>query len=217
MKPIDVAVITGGHWFDVPGFHQLFRALPGVNAFIQHMEDFGNAPQETRDRYAALVFFGMPIETPQDDTSPRARFKPFSALNQMLETGQGVVILHHALMSYPRWELWDALAGMSGRDKFEYYDDQDFTIHVADTDHPITRGLADWPIHDETYILPEPGAGSRVLLSTDYPKSMKAIGWVRQVQKARVFNFQSGHDRHAWENPAFRLVLGRGIRWCAGR
>ena len=105
---------------------------------------------------------------------------------------------------------------MGGRDKFEYYDDQEFEIDVADRQHPITRGLQNWHIHDETYVLPEPGEGSQVLFSTGYAKSMKAIGWVREVERARIFNFQPGHDRVAWENPVFRLALARGIAWCAG-
>ncbi len=216
MKPIDVAVITGGHWFDVRGFHQLFGTLPGVNAFIQHMEDFGSSSTEQRESYGVVLFYGMPIPTPADHPNPGAREKPLTALQHLTETGQGILILHHALMSYPGWPFWDRLTGMSGRDKFEYYDDQDFEIEVADRQHPITRGLQDWHIHDETYVLPEPEEGSRVLFSTGYAKSMKAIGWVREVKRARIFNFQPGHDRHAWENPVFRLALARGIAWCAG-
>ena len=37
---IKVAVVTGGHRFDVPNFHGLFRKLEGVDAFIQSLEDF---------------------------------------------------------------------------------------------------------------------------------------------------------------------------------
>ncbi len=216
MKPIDVAVVTGGHWFDVRGFHHLFRTLPGINAYIQHMEDFGSSTSAERGSYAVVVFYGMPLVLPEDHPKAGAREKPLTALQQLTGTGQGILILHHALMAYPSWSLWDNLVGLSGRDKFGYDDDQDFEIRVADSRHPITRGLGNWQMHDETYLLPEPGAGSTVLLSTDYARSMKAIGWVRQVERARVFNFQSGHDRQAWENPNFRAVLERGIAWCAG-
>jgi type 1 glutamine amidotransferase len=56
-----------------------------------------------------------------------------------------------------------------------------------------------------------------VLLTTDHPKSMKTLGWVRQHRNARVFCLQSGHDGVTWASPEFRTVLERGIRWCAGR
>ena len=35
-----VAVITGGHAFDVPAFHALFDNIPGTDCYIQHLEDF---------------------------------------------------------------------------------------------------------------------------------------------------------------------------------
>lgn len=213
--PLDIAVVTGGHWFDVRNFHHLFRAFPGVNTYIQHLEDFSSSTQAQRDSYATVVFYGMPLVTPEDPPKQGTREKPLTALLRLVETGQGIVLLHHALMSYPHWSFLDQLTGMSGRDKFEYYDDQDFEIEVVNPQHPITQGMTNWHIHDEAYILPEPSVGSQILLSTHFKKSMKAIAWVHQVNRARVFNLQSGHDHQAWEDPNFRLVLSRGIAWCA--
>jgi len=56
---------------------------------------------------------------------------------------------------------------------------------------------------------------SEILLTTDHPKSMKVLAWVRRYQKSRVFCFQSGHDPQAWRNQNFVTVLQRGIQWCA--
>ena len=63
----------------------------------------------------------------------------------------------------------------------------------------------------------EPAVDSHILLTTDDPQSMKSIAWTRCYKKARVFCFQSGHDQRAYANPSFRLVIGRGIQWVAGR
>jgi len=70
-------------------------------------------------------------------------------------------------------------------------------------------------MHDETYTMQEPGAGCEVLFTVDHDPSMQALGWVTEYKKARVFCFQPGHDHLAWENPTFREVLRRGIRWAA--
>lgn len=215
-KMIELAVVTGGHWFEVRGFHQLFRSLPHINATIQHMEDFGSSLPSERLTYQVVLFYNMQMPTPQDSPNPAAREKPLTALEQLPLSGQGIILLHHALMAYPRYPLWDMLVGMSGRDQFTYDHDQHFTIEIKDADHPISRGLAAWQIEDETYVLPEPGEGSQVLFSTNHPRSMRALGWVRLVQRARVFNFQPGHDRRAWQNPTFRTVLSRAVHWCAG-
>ena len=56
-----VAVVTGGHAFDVPGFHALFRSLPDADCYIQHVEDYGyedyvyNAGH-VRDEYDVVLF-----------------------------------------------------------------------------------------------------------------------------------------------------------------
>ena len=44
-----LAVVTGGHPYDVLHFHTLFRSLPGVDAYIQHMDDFTTTPEPVRD------------------------------------------------------------------------------------------------------------------------------------------------------------------------
>jgi type 1 glutamine amidotransferase len=70
---------------------------------------------------------------------------------------------------------------------------------------------------DETYAMADAGTGSEILLTMDHPRSMKTIAWTRPYRNSRVFCFQCGHDNQAWENPNFREVLARGIRWTAGR
>lgn len=36
---LNVAVVTGGHAFDVPNFYRLFRQLPGVDAYPYRLFD----------------------------------------------------------------------------------------------------------------------------------------------------------------------------------
>ena len=112
---------------------------------------------------------------------------------------------------------WHQLVGMTGRHQFTYHPDQTLRIHVADQAHPIVRGLTDWEMVDETYTTPDLAPDSTVLLTTDHPNSMRHIAWTRQYRNARVFNFQSGHDKVTWANPTFQEVLRRGILWAAGR
>jgi type 1 glutamine amidotransferase len=88
---------------------------------------------------------------------------------------------------------------------------------VADPDHPITQGVADWGMVDETYDMAEPGPGCCVLLTTDHPRSMKALAWTRERGGSRVFCLQCGHDGRAWAHESFRTVLRRGVLWAARR
>jgi len=208
--PLRVAVVTGGHPYDVLNFHKLFRTLPGVDPYIQHMDDFVFTPEVVRDQYDVVLFYQMLMQGPSDGPVK-------AALEHLGATRQGLVILHHTLMAYPKWAAWSDLVGISERSKFGFSAGQTFLVQVADRDHPITRGLEPWTMSDETYTMPEPGEGNAILLTVEHPKSMKAIGWVHPYKQSRVFCLQSGHDNVTWANPGFREVLHRGLRWSAGR
>ena len=127
---------------------------------------------------------------------------------------------------HPDWPKFTKIIGgrfilkqvsIGGRElpKSTYDHDQDIGVHVADRKHPITKGLADFTIHDETYgrFLVEPD--SHVLLTTDHPKCGRDIAWTRQFGKSRVCYLIFGHDKKSWENPAYVELLGRAIRWAA--
>ncbi|MGD0094444.1 MAG: ThuA domain-containing protein [Planctomycetota bacterium] len=215
-SPPAVAVVTGGHSYDVPNFHKLFRAIPGVDCYIQHIDDFASSPRQVREKYDVVLFYIMLMDGPKDEGQPWYAGKPKTALEELGATEQGIFVLHHAILAYPQWPVWSELVGIADR-KFGYHDGQALHVGVANQTHPITQGLRAWDMTDETYTMSDAGAGSEILLAVEHPKSMKTVGWTRQYRKSRVFNFQLGHDNAAWSDPNFREVVRRGILWCAGR
>jgi hypothetical protein len=216
--PIKTAVVTGGHSFEVPAFHELFRALEGVGAYIQHMEDFCADGGNCRGDYDAVVFYHMFKDGPTDE-GPWYAGKQRSALATLGQTPQGIFLLHHAILAYTDWPVWREIAGIDGNSFTAFDHRETIGVKVADADHPITRGLADWQITDETYTMSDADAdgSSRILLTTDHPKSLRTLAWTRQYRSARVFCLQLGHDGVAFANEAFRTVVRRGIEWVAGR
>jgi len=212
--PIMTAVITGHHSFDVPGFHNLFRSLPGVDAYIQSLDDFSADAGQVRDRYPVLVFYNFHRQTP-GGAEEWWEGDSLAILGQLGQTGQGILVMHHALLAFPQWPMWSALCGLQDR-SFGYDPDQTVNVHVADPSHPITRGLSDWQMIDETYAMADAGPGSDVLLTTDHPKSMRTLAWTRRFGNARVFCLALGHDAQAYGNPSFRAVVGQAIAWLAG-
>jgi type 1 glutamine amidotransferase len=122
------------------------------------------------------------------------------------------------LLAYPEWPLWNALTGIKNSwADFSYEHDLPLRVQVADPGHPITQGLADWEMIDETYKMNETDDNSHILLTLDHPQSMRAIAWTRQYRQSRVFCLQSGHDNQTWQNEQFTTLIRRGILWCAGR
>jgi type 1 glutamine amidotransferase len=207
---IKTAVVTGGHAFDVLHFHQFFRDLSQVDAYIQHLEEWSASSEQIRDSYDAVLFYFMPTE------GPAAGGREKAALEHLGESKQGIVVLHHAILAYPDWPLWDQVVGIQDR-RFDFYEDQEMRIEVVDPDHPITGGLQGWQMIDETYAMNDAGPDSEVLLTIDHPHSMRTIAWTRHHKRARVFCLELGHDDRAWSDPHLRTIVERGLQWVSGK
>lgn len=207
-EKIKVAVITGGHFFDVPGFHAVFRDMPGVDSYIQLEANWAADIGNVQDTYDVFLFYNMPRGLPEERTRP--------VLEKLGESGQGIFLLHHAILAYDQWPFWSDLVGIADR-SFGYDHEQEFTVDIADPAHPITHGIEPWQMVDETYSMASAGQDSQHLLTTDHTTSMHVLGWTRQFRNSRVFCFQSGHDNLTYVDPNFRKTVLRGIQWCAGR
>ena len=213
---IRTAVITGEHEYDVVPFQELFRSIPEIDSYPQNLWDFATDPGEGRQSYDVVLFYNMHTVTPGGDQDRwGAHYK--NAIERLGETRQGIFVLHHALVAYPEWPLWEDICGLPQRANVSSAVEQTVHIEIADPDHPITRGMQPFDIVDETYVTTDAGEGSHILLTTDRPQSMRTIAWTRTHKNARVFCYQSGHDNLAFASPDFRAVVTRGLQWCAGR
>jgi uncharacterized protein len=82
----------------------------------------------------------------------------------LLDAGQGLVVLHHAISAWPGWEGWAEVTGA----RFLYrpgrlrgvdlpssgYRVGRYTVRVTDADHPVAAGLSDFEVDDELYFAP---------------------------------------------------------------
>jgi type 1 glutamine amidotransferase len=215
-KPIRVLLTVGGHDYEQEPFHAMFDKLPGV--VVKRIDIRTQAdvlkPGLEKDVDVLVMYDMCPgITRPQQENFAK-----------LLAGGIGVVSLHHNIAAHPDWAEWPKIIGakyflkpqqFQGKEwQTSLWDhDQDVNVHVADTNHWITRGLKDFQIHDETYkgywVTPE----AKVLLTTDHPKGNREIAWVTQYGKSPVFFLQLGHDNQAWKNPVYPELLRRGIRW----
>jgi type 1 glutamine amidotransferase len=203
-----VAVITGDHAYDVPNFHALYRGMASVDAYLQPLEDFVANVGGVAGAYDVVLFYNFHQGTPAEGS------REFAALTSIVERGQGVLVMHHAVLAYLEWPWWADLVGVQER-AFGYDFAQRLDVDVVDRNHPITAGVEPWSMIDETYSMNSCGDDSHALLTTDHELSMDTLAWTRQVGESRVFCLQSGHDNDTWKEPAFQRVVEQGIAWCA--
>jgi uncharacterized protein len=215
---IRVLVITGGHGFEKPDFFKLFKDNPGITfQAVEHPKAPVSFRADAAGTYDVIVMYDF-NQQPSEETK--------SDLVARLKEGKGLVVLHHAIAAYPQWpEYWKIVgaryflepATVDGVNKARsaYQHDMHFKLHVADPAHPVTKGVTDYEIHDETYKWFDVAPECYPLLTTDEPESNKVIAWAKTYEKARVVYMQSGHDHFAYENPAFQQVLRQAIEWVA--
>ena len=212
---VNVLVITGGHDYDEEGFDLLLTKLPIRYELVKHPDAFAMFSSENIKNYQTVLLYDMP-----DDITDKAQ----SDFLAMLEEGIGLVTLHHAVCSYRHWTEYKYIVG--GRyahtpwmkDDVEqpassYTHDVELHIKVGELEHPVTKGVEDFQIIDEAYgdieILPT----VHPLLFTDEPLSSPLVCWVHQYKNSRVVALTLGHDKQAWENPAFIQILSQAIQW----
>jgi len=218
--PIRILLTFGGHGFEQQPFFAMFDALPGVKYTKAEMpKDAGLLKPGLQKDYDAIVMYDM-----------AAGFAPEQqqAFVELLKQGIGLVSLHHNLGAHRNWDEFTKIIG----GKYVFADavlegkaykpstwshDELLKVKIADRAHPITQGVLDFEIHDETYGGFYTASDAHVLLTTDHPQNSPDIAWTKSYGKSRVFYLMLGHDSKAWANPNYPKLLAQGIRWAAGK
>jgi type 1 glutamine amidotransferase len=217
-SPIRILVVTGGHDFEHDPFFKLFQDNSDISyRAVEHPNAHALLKADAAGQYDVLILYDM-----YQPISDEAK----ADLVARLKEGQGLVVLHHAIASYQQWPEYAKIIGaryylertvVDGVEKprSAYKHDMHFRVHIADRHHPITQGVEDFDIHDETYKWFDVAPECHALLTTDEPESNQVIAWTKTYGAARVVYFQSGHDHYAYENANFQRLLKQAIRWAA--
>jgi type 1 glutamine amidotransferase len=178
---------------------------PGFNQFIT-----SNAMEE----YDALIFYDMWQEISETEKD---------AYIKLLEEGIGMIFLHHSLVSYQHWDEFQQIIGgkyieqeYSTDPKIKpssYYEDITLDIKIVNKNHPVTRGITDFSILDESYQNIEVLAGINPLLSTIHTDCTPVVAWANHYKKSNIIYILLGHGRHAYEDSNYRKLIRNAISW----
>jgi uncharacterized protein len=217
LKTIRILVITGGHDYKTEQYNQMLGSL-GDNIKYQIAElpeAYDMFLPENRSKYDVLVFYHMWQQISD---------KQAADMSDCIRQGKPLVALHHSICAYDDWpEYLNIIGGkyfhkqtiIDGKEypASTYIHDLHFKVNIVDHKNPVTRGLNDFEIFDETYNGFYVAQGVTPLLTTLEPTSTPVIGWSKMYGKARVVTLQSGHDVATFENPNFRKLLKQSIEW----
>ena len=105
-------------------------------------------------------------------------------------------------------------------------------ITIVDRAHPITQGVEDFDITDESYLCPmfedsvhcimrsnfHPTAAefaNRGPAIASHPPGSNMTGWVKTAERSPIAYIQHGHDNTAWSNPNWHKLVLNAIKWTA--
>jgi uncharacterized protein len=219
-EKLKVAVVTGGHGYEEKPFEEMFKSFADFDCrqvvFKQSSDLFDNI---TAWPYGVVVFYNMSSPMTEQE---RANFLT------LLDKGVGLVILHHAIVGYSDWPEFRKIVGARyflndveengvKYPRSQYEHGVDYNVHVVDSSHPVTSGVSDFTIKDETYKGYTLEADNHILLTTENPKCQKEIGWTRTYRNAKVCYLQMGHGADAYTNPGYKHLVKQAIHWVSGK
>ncbi len=135
-------------------------------------------------------------------------------LLDFVSSGKGYVGFHSAADSFRGDKEYAKFVGGHFLTHPAY---REFPVKIVDRDNPLTRGLIDFKITDEQYILQKDDPEIRVLATAPHEGNDLPIVWTKSFEKGRVFYMGFGHDERACEQDIFKTFLIRATLWAAGK
>jgi type 1 glutamine amidotransferase len=206
-------LITGGHDHET-SFYTLFDGYTELARIpvTSSAEAFQN---DLRGKYDVLVMYDFSRDLTETGKKN---------LRDFVESGKGIVVLHHALLNYQEWPWWyEDVVGGSYRLRRNgnipastYKGDQEILVK-PEGEHPITAAIGPFQVVDETYKHMWISPRVRPLLTTDNPNGDRLLAWIGPCATSRVVAIQLGHGPTVFKHPGYRTLVHNAILWSAGR
>lgn len=212
-KSPEVLVITGGHAYDTLEFFEMFNSLEGISfdsISYPAARDLLSSPEI--GKYDLLLFYDYIPDMPMADSA---------TFRDLTKQGMPMIFMHHALCTFQQWEGYALMVGgkyvMPGYQNDSslhsgYAHDLDLKIEVLDPSHPVTRGISEFVIHDEGYYNIQINQEAHPLLGTSHPYCAPQVAWINQCDRSTCLYLMFGHDKQAYVNEHFRLLLRNSIQ-----
>jgi len=215
---IKVLLVTGDDVTPAHNWHEVSQAiretLVSSGKFeVRVCEDAGVLDSAaTLGRYDLVFLHLYNAKTPTLSDSAKENLASF------VKDGKGLAVSHLSSASFKEWEEFRKMCGRYWvMGKSGHGPRSVFKARIANKEHPITQGLADFEADDELYAKLLGDAPITVLVEadSDWSKKTEPLAFTIEYGKGRVFHEAFGHDGKAIQNPAVQKLIQRGCEWAA--
>jgi type 1 glutamine amidotransferase len=150
------------------------------------------------------------------------------AIFQFVRDGGGYVSIHGGDNAAADWlpEWREMLGGVFSHDTRGGRPDGKvrkgtYTVKIADSSSPITRGLADFELKDELYYHIQMEPGVEPLATVEFEGTDWPVAWTRTFGRGRVFHTPLGHRDFGPDkddplrHPSLSRLIVQGVAWVA--
>jgi hypothetical protein len=218
--PVRVLVFSGQN------NHDWRQTTPRIKSILTASKRFTVEVTERPDQCDAAMFARFDVILSDWNAFPAdAAVKEWPepmrrAFLSFIRNGGGHVVVHSGSSSFEGWTEYRQLCGSAWGKDTGHGPIHTFEVKMADSEHPITRGLASFRITDELWHHAE--KHPRKVLATAFSARDQSgsgenepVAMVTEFGRGRGFILLLGHDTRAMEAPGFQALLTRGVEWVA--
>ena len=224
-KPVRVLLITGQNnhnWKETTPL--IVEALEATKRFeVEVTEHFEKIKPEDLKKYDVLFSHWnlwrhrkkLPDELKWSDEMRKAYL-------DFVKSGGGHVTMHAGSSTFFDWDEYQQVCVATWKKGTHHGPQHEFEVRIEDQEHPVTKGLGNFKKWDELwekiYVTPK---DATVLTSSFAAKKFKGDDvWekstvVSTFGEGRTAYTAFGHDKRAFDCPAFRVLLARLVEWAA--
>lgn len=134
-------------------------------------------------------------------------------LAEFVRRGGGLVLLGGTLAAWSQVEAVRQVAGWMPSGPTPLTE----LIIRPSSGHPVTQDLdPEWRVRDRIHLSEGPPAGAEALLRTSWRFTDQVVAYVRDHGEGRVVYLGLGHEPATYEDPQFRILLGRLLMYASG-
>jgi hypothetical protein len=210
---MNVTILSGpNHGFD--------KSAEVIRQFLSEQDDFNVTHTDDKEILVSdslescdvLVFgtgFTRSVRQPDETVQrlPDLTSEMENGLYSFVSSGKGLVGIHGTAW-WIGGKAFDLIGGASNW----HPPGLSFTVNIDDTEHPATKGLADFEVEDEIYISAhEPTL--HVLATAEWHGKAHPMAWVKSFGAGRVFYTTLGHGPGTFARPPMQALVCQGVRW----